>query len=480
MSSEEADANGKDVDPVSVHEEFDDEQIPEKNGEKKQRSLSRFSMVYDIDGDGRLDNLEQKMRDLDEENRGHITNDKVYAILEDQERVMVKYLSLKRLLFFAGGLIVILALASFGTAFAAVMIAKDTKESEGKLVPSSGENKDKAIATQQSAETFEAPSNDNSGNFRMRRMGANDFTANNGFNSQKATQMYDACEAGNVVNLKVQCESQGGKRSLGICGVGNGEYLAGIDGNGETYVYRQGLEHQVTLDCSEGDCEFYVTGCPNYPDIIPFEYLVICGSEYVDQEVQRYRDEGDEISQQGNKLGFFVAKKSNKGRVQKYLREGFSVFPNVKLTTSSAWNHFRIDDRIKNNEDTTYNPGTVNGVEVDGTGVKVYVLDTGIKADHSEFGNRVMSGRNFVGGVDDTITGDDNGHGTHVAGTIGGDTHGVAKNVDLVPVKVLDEDGNGAVSDVLSGLEYVTEQVELNPDTPAVVTMALSGGKNCH
>mmetsp|Transcript_16165 Transcript_16165/g.22543 ORF Transcript_16165/g.22543 Transcript_16165/m.22543 type:complete len:738 (-) Transcript_16165:88-2301(-) len=477
MSSEEADANGKDVDPVSVHEEFDDEEIPEKNGGKKERSLSRFSMVYDLNGDGRLDNLEQKMRDLDEENRGYLTNEKVYDILEDQERVMVKYLSLKRLLFLAGGLIVILALSSFGTAFAAVMIAKDTKESNGKLVASSGDKEGKAIATQQSAEIFEAPTSVNSGDFRMRR--TNVITLNNGFNANKADEMYEDCDSGNIVKLKVQCQLQGGKTTLEICNNGNGSPQRDIDGKEYTYVYRQGLTNQVTVDCSLGDCDFYVTDCPNYPNIIPFEYVVFCGSEYVDEEAERYKDEGDEISQKGKKLGFFVVKKANKGQVKKYLAEGFSVFENAKFQASSAWNHFRIDDRIKNNDDTTYNPGTVNDVEVNGTGVKVYVLDTGIKADHSEFGNRVMNGRNFVGGADDTITGDDNGHGTHVAGTIGGDTHGVAKGVDLVPVKILDENGNGAVSDVLSGLEYVAEQVELNPDTPAVVTMALSGGKNC-
>jgi subtilisin family serine protease len=87
-----------------------------------------------------------------------------------------------------------------------------------------------------------------------------------------------------------------------------------------------------------------------------------------------------------------------------------------------------------------------------GNGVKVYVVDTGIRLSHSQFGGRAMTGKDFVtpGGT----AADCNGHGTHVAGTIGGSTYGVAKGTTLVAVRVLDCGGSGSVSNVVAGLNW--------------------------
>ncbi|KAK7723920.1 hypothetical protein SLS64_000251 [Diaporthe eres] len=85
-----------------------------------------------------------------------------------------------------------------------------------------------------------------------------------------------------------------------------------------------------------------------------------------------------------------------------------------------------------------------------GEGVCAYVLDTGIRVDHEEFGGRAEFLANFAGGEDNDI----NGHGTHVAGTIGGATCGVAKKVRLYSVKVLHEQ-LGELSDLLQGMEFV-------------------------
>jgi subtilisin family serine protease len=85
-----------------------------------------------------------------------------------------------------------------------------------------------------------------------------------------------------------------------------------------------------------------------------------------------------------------------------------------------------------------------------GAGIVAYVVDTGILVTHSEFEGRATFGANFAN-TNDT---DENGHGSHVAGTIGGRTFGVAKSVSLVAVKVLDADGAGTNSDTIAGLNF--------------------------
>jgi len=86
-----------------------------------------------------------------------------------------------------------------------------------------------------------------------------------------------------------------------------------------------------------------------------------------------------------------------------------------------------------------------------GQGITAYIVDTGIRVTHTEFQGRATFGQNFVPGAPDT---DDNGHGSHVAGTIGGRTFGVAKQVDLIGVKVLDSEGSGDTSNVVAGMQW--------------------------
>ena len=110
-----------------------------------------------------------------------------------------------------------------------------------------------------------------------------------------------------------------------------------------------------------------------------------------------------------------------------------------------------------------------------GSGVTAYVIDTGIRKTHSEFGGRA------VHGVDTTtpigVTSDDcHGHGTHVAGTIGGSTYGIAKSVRLVAVRVLTCAGTGLNSGVIAGVDWVTGNHAAG--APAVANMSLGGGKS--
>jgi subtilisin family serine protease len=114
----------------------------------------------------------------------------------------------------------------------------------------------------------------------------------------------------------------------------------------------------------------------------------------------------------------------------------------------------------------------------DAAGVNAFIIDTGIRADHSEFTGRLKPGANFAGDsagvIDSSNTNDCNGHGTHVAGTVGGTTFGVAKGVSLIPVRVLDCAGSGAYSAVISGVDWVAGSTL----RPAVANMSLGGGKS--
>ncbi|HHP0320104.1 S8 family peptidase [Acinetobacter baumannii] len=104
-----------------------------------------------------------------------------------------------------------------------------------------------------------------------------------------------------------------------------------------------------------------------------------------------------------------------------------------------------------------------------GSGTTAYIVDTGILSSHQEFSGRVLSGYTAIS--DGNGTTDCNGHGTHVAGTVGGTTYGVAKNVNLVPIRILGCDGSGASSNVIAGLDWILK----NGKKPAVVNMSLGG-----
>jgi subtilisin family serine protease len=105
-----------------------------------------------------------------------------------------------------------------------------------------------------------------------------------------------------------------------------------------------------------------------------------------------------------------------------------------------------------------------------GAGVTAYIIDTGIRFSHNDFGGRAVSGYDAVdgGSADDC-----HGHGTHVAGTVGGSTYGVAKGVSLVGVRVLNCSGSGTTSGVIAGIDWVTSN---HTTGKAVANMSLGGG----
>ena len=138
------------------------------------------------------------------------------------------------------------------------------------------------------------------------------------------------------------------------------------------------------------------------------------------------------------------------------------VFHSSGVQSGAPWDLDRIDQRSKT-RNSTYRYDTT------GKGVSAYVLDTGVRLGHSQFGRRAVSGWDFVDW--DANASDCDGHGTHVAGSIGGSTYGVAKDVRLVAVRVLDCWGSGYASDIIQALDSVVGDAT----GPAVVNLSIGG-----
>lgn len=143
----------------------------------------------------------------------------------------------------------------------------------------------------------------------------------------------------------------------------------------------------------------------------------------------------------------------------------------TQQNNARAWGICRVSHwgAITGNALSTYKYNAAQS----GTGVDVYVIDTGIKTTHNEFDGRAVWGANYV----DSIRDDNNGHGTHCAGTIGGTTVGMARTCRLIAVRVLNGQGSGTNSGVISGINYVAQTANTR-NNPAVASMSLGGGLN--
>lgn len=142
----------------------------------------------------------------------------------------------------------------------------------------------------------------------------------------------------------------------------------------------------------------------------------------------------------------------------------------VRLVTDQApatWGLDRIDEKFRPMDGNyTY--------DYTGAGVTAYIIDTGIRISHAEFGGRASYGYDSVDG---SLPADDcHGHGTHVAGITGGATYGVAKAFNLVAVRVLNCNGSGTWSGVIAGIDWVTGDHDSGES--AVANMSLGGSAN--
>ncbi|MFI1185333.1 S8 family peptidase [Streptomyces californicus] len=133
-------------------------------------------------------------------------------------------------------------------------------------------------------------------------------------------------------------------------------------------------------------------------------------------------------------------------------------------TNPPSWGLDRIDQRsLPLDQRYTY-------PDKAGEGVTAYVIDTGVRISHSDFGGRASNGYDAID--NDNVAQDGHGHGTHVAGTVAGTAHGVAKKAKIVGVRVLNNQGSGTTAQVVAGIDWVTA----NAVKPAVANMSLGGG----
>jgi serine protease len=206
---------------------------------------------------------------------------------------------------------------------------------------------------------------------------------------------------------------------------------------------------------------------------IPDQYIVVFKSHVADAPGL-----AKEIITQANGTHLFTYTAALHGfaaRMSAQAAEALSHNPNVESveqdqevevadvqTYTPSWGIDRIDQPLL----------PMNGqysYSVTGSGVNAYMIDTGIKGTHTQFGGRALSG--FTSVADGNGTDDCHWHGTHVAGIVGGATVGVAKAVTLYAVRVLDCNGSGSTSGVIAGVDWVTANRRL----PAVANMSLSG-----
>jgi len=135
----------------------------------------------------------------------------------------------------------------------------------------------------------------------------------------------------------------------------------------------------------------------------------------------------------------------------------------AKQVNPPSWGLDRVDQRPRSLNQRYKYPASA------GAGVSVYIIDTGIRFTHTDFGGRATSG---VDEVDGGTADDCNGHGTHVSGTAAGTKYGIAKKASLIAVRVLDCGGSGTWGCVIAGVDWVTA----NHASPAVANMSIQGG----
>ena len=210
---------------------------------------------------------------------------------------------------------------------------------------------------------------------------------------------------------------------------------------------------------------------------IPGQYIVVLKDDVADVDLEATRLSRDFAGEREGGQTYHKAIKGFSVRMPEARAAKLADDPRVAFVeedgvvslgatqTGATWGIDRIDQRdLPLDGNYTFN--------ATGAGVKAYIIDTGIRATHTQIAGRVISG--FTSINDGLGTNDGNGHGTHVSGTVGGSTYGVAKNVTLVAVRVLDAAGNGTNSGVIAGVDFVTSDHQAGQ--PAVANMSLGGG----
>lgn len=159
--------------------------------------------------------------------------------------------------------------------------------------------------------------------------------------------------------------------------------------------------------------------------------------------------------------------------VEAVYEDGIATIAGFISQTDAPWGLERISHVPKITAHSTALSYNYTRDESQGAGVDVYVLDTGINVDHVEFEGRAKWGASFSTAYPAQV--DNHGHGTHCAGTVGSRAYGVAKEANIIAVKVLGDNGSGAWSDIIAGIDYVVQQKPLTGH-PTIISMSIQGG----
>jgi len=269
---------------------------PETKRPATTKILSLVSRKYDIDGDGVLDEAELKMRNLDKSGRGHLTNETVYALMQEQLSMQRSIFQMKRVIVGLIAFTVILALANLGTSFASAILAKDTKTSDGQLVD---KKTNEAVETAAAAEIFTVGADDGENARKLAECTStvstdceSTVTTPTTMSSANALALLKNCKAG-TKNVQLQLKSGSTVTQVPVCGpnftCGTSQYtmnrqgtapIAGdlcIPGSTErllvtkagsaytlsknmfapaTTTLAQGAKCKADADCSSNECSF--------------------------------------------------------------------------------------------------------------------------------------------------------------------------------------------------------------------------------